>query len=89
MARMKGTGNLQMEKNGRWTLRVCVRGRRHSRSTGTTDRAQAERYLERFLAPLGLDGRRAEGAHRRRARGSVSLERGTTTTKARRLCGAP
>ena len=54
MAREKGTGNLQREKSGRWTLRVCFKGKRYSRSTGTTDRDKAERYLERFLSPLGL-----------------------------------
>ena len=54
MAREKGTGSLQREKSGRWTLRVGVNGRRYSRSTGTTDRAKAERCLERFLSPLGL-----------------------------------
>jgi len=54
MAREKGRGNLQMEKSGRFTLRVGINGRRYSRSTGTTDRDKAERTLERFLAPLGL-----------------------------------
>ena len=54
MARKKGTGNLQQEKSGRWTLRVGVNGRRLSRSTGTTDREKAEIFLNRFLAPLGL-----------------------------------
>ena len=58
MAREKGTGNLQQEKSGRWTIRVGINGRRLSRSTGTTDRDKAERMLERFLAPFGL------GAHR-------------------------
>lgn len=53
MARKKGMGNLQRERDGRWTLRVCIRGKRISRSTGTDDRAAAEAYLERFLAPLG------------------------------------
>ena len=54
MSREKGTGNLQKEKSGRWTLRVGINGRRISRSTGTTERAIAEKFLERFLAPLGL-----------------------------------
>ena len=53
MARKKGMGNLQRERDGNWTLRVCIRGKRISRSTGTDDRAAAEAYLERFLAPLG------------------------------------
>ena len=54
MARGKGRGNLQQEKNGFWTLRVGVNGHKFSRSTGTKDRAKAEAFLERFLAPLGL-----------------------------------
>ena len=54
MAREKGTGNLQQEKSGRWTIRVGVNGRRLSRSTGTRDRDKAEAFLNRFLAPLGL-----------------------------------
>lgn len=58
MAREKGTGNLQQEKSGRWTLRVGINGRRISRSTGTTDRDKAEKFLERFLAPLGLGAQR-------------------------------
>lgn len=58
MAREKGMGNLQREKGGRWTMRVCVDGKRYSRSTRTTDKAKAERILQRFLAPLGLGDRR-------------------------------
>ena len=54
MAREKGTGNLQQERSGRWTVRVGINGRRLSRSARTTDRDKAERFLERFLAPLGL-----------------------------------
>ena len=54
MAREKGTGNLQKEKSGRWTIRVSINGRRLSRSTGTRDRGKAEAFLNRFLAPLGL-----------------------------------
>ena len=54
MAREKGMGNLQQEKSGRWTMRVCIDGKRYSRSTRTKDRAKAERFLQRFLAPLGL-----------------------------------
>ena len=57
MAREKGMGNLQREKSGRWTARVCVDGQRWSRSTRTTDKAQAERFLQRMLAPLGLGDR--------------------------------
>ena len=54
MARGKGMGNLQREKNGCWTMRVSLHGKRISRSTGTCDRSKAEQCLERFLAPLGL-----------------------------------
>ena len=54
MARGKGTGNLQQERSGLWTLRVGINGRRLSRSTGTNDKDKAEAYLKRFLAPLGL-----------------------------------
>ena len=58
MAREKGTGNLQREKSGRWTLRVGINGRRLSRSTGTKDYDKAEAILNRFLAPLGLGSMR-------------------------------
>lgn len=58
MAREKGTGNLQREKSGRWTLRVSINGHRLSRSTGTKDRDKAEAFLNRFLAPLGLGSMR-------------------------------
>lgn len=54
MAREKGTGNLQMEKSGRWTIRIGVNGRRLSRSSGTRERDKAETFLNRFLAPMGL-----------------------------------
>ena len=58
MAREKGMGSLQLEKSGRWTMRVGIKGKRYSRSTRTTDREKAEKFLERFLSPLGL------GSHR-------------------------
>ena len=58
MAREKGMGSLQREKSGRWTMRVCINGKRFSRSARTRDRDQAERCLQRFLAPLGLGERR-------------------------------
>ncbi len=58
MAREKGTGNLQQEKSGRWTVRIGINGKRISRSTGTQDRTKAEKFLERFLAPLGLGAMR-------------------------------
>jgi len=58
MAREKGMGCLQREKSGRWTMRVCINGKRYARSTRTKDRATAERFLQRFLSPLGLGERR-------------------------------
>ena len=54
MAREKGTGNLQQEKSGRWTVRVGIGGKRYSRSARTRDRAKAEAFLNRFLSPFGL-----------------------------------
>ena len=42
MAREKGSGNLQMEKSGRWTIRVSINGKRFSRSARTKDRDKAE-----------------------------------------------
>ena len=54
MAREKGMGNLQLEKSGRWTMRVGINGKRYCRSTRTKDRDMAERVLQRFLAPFGL-----------------------------------
>lgn len=53
MAREKGMGSLQQEKSGRWTVRIGINGKRISRSARTTDRAKAERFLMRMLAPLG------------------------------------
>ena len=58
MAREKGMGNLQREKSGRWTMRVGIDGKRYCRSTRTKDRDQAERVLQRFLAPFGLGERK-------------------------------
>ena len=58
MAREKGTGSLQREKSGRYTIRVGINGKRLSRSTRTTDKDTAERLLNRFLAPLGLGAER-------------------------------
>ena len=58
MAREKGTGSLQREKSGRYTLRVGINGKRYSRSTRTTDRAKAEQMLDRFLAPFGLGSKK-------------------------------
>ena len=52
--RRKGMDNLQREKNGIWTMRFSVNGRRFCKTTGTTDRKRAEQILEKALAPLGL-----------------------------------
>ena len=49
--RQKGTGGLQLEKTGMWTVRALINGKRVSKSTGTKDRAEAERFLKRFMAP--------------------------------------
>lgn len=58
MAREKGMGNLQKEKSGRWTARICVDGLKICRSTRTKDRDQAEAYLMRMLAPFGRGEKR-------------------------------
>ena len=58
MAREKGMGSLQLEKSGRWTMRVGINGERYCRSTRTKDRDKAERLLQRFLAPFGLGEKR-------------------------------
>lgn len=53
--RTKGLGGLQLEKTGIWTLRCVINGRRISKSTGTRDRAEAEIFAKRFLAPYVKD----------------------------------
>lgn len=58
MAREKGMGSLQREKSGRWTARICVNGLKICRSTRTKDRAQAEVFLMRMLAPFGRGEKR-------------------------------
>lgn len=58
MAREKGMGSLQLEKSGRWTARICVNGLKICRSTRTKDRAQAEVFLMRMLAPFGRGEKR-------------------------------
>lgn len=58
MAREKGMGSLQLEKSGRWTVRIGIKGKRISRSARTKDKAKAERFLQRMLAPLGLGEKR-------------------------------
>lgn len=53
--RGKGLGGLQLEKTGIWTLRCIINGKRISKSTGTRDRAEAEQFAKRFLAPYVKD----------------------------------
>ena len=53
--RTKGLGGLQLEKTGIWTVRCIVNGKRISKSTGTRDRAEAEQFAKKFLAPYVKD----------------------------------
>ena len=53
--RAKGSGGLQLEKTGYWTVRAIVNGKRISKSTGTKDRKEAEAFAKRFLAPYVKD----------------------------------
>ncbi len=53
--RVKGLGGLQQEKTGYWTLRCTINGKRVSKSTGTKDRAEAEQFARRYLAPYVKD----------------------------------
>lgn len=53
--RAKGSGGLQLEKTGIWTLRCLINGKRVAKSTGTRDRAEAEKFAKRFLAPYVKD----------------------------------
>ena len=53
--RTKGLGGLQLEKTGMWTLRCIINGKRISKSTGTKDRAEAEQFAKKFLAPYVKD----------------------------------
>ena len=55
MARNKGKGSLQQEPNGIYTLRCTINGKRVSKSTGTSDRKAAERFLEDFMRPYVKD----------------------------------
>ena len=50
--RIKGTGSLQREKNGVWTIRAMVNGQRISKSTGKTDYDEAVEFLNTFMAPF-------------------------------------
>ncbi|MBR4259902.1 MAG: site-specific integrase, partial [Kiritimatiellae bacterium] len=53
--RTKGLGGLQLEKTGMWTLRCIINGKRVAKSTGTKDRAEAELFAKKFLAPYVKD----------------------------------
>ena len=53
--RGKGLGGLQLEKTGIWTVRCIINGKRVSKSTGTRDRAEAEQFAKRFIAPYVKD----------------------------------
>ena len=53
--RRKGSGGLQLEKTGYWTVRAIVNGKRISKSTGTKDRKEAEAFAKKFLAPYVPD----------------------------------
>ena len=61
--RMKGSGSLQQGASGIWMLRCSINGKRVAKSTGTKDRAEAERFVRQFLAPYVKDN--AEETFRR------------------------
>ena len=48
MAREKGTGSLQLEKSGRWTMRVGIKGKRYSRQQVHTGRIKC-RFCGKWL----------------------------------------
>lgn len=50
--REKGLGTLQKERNGTYTIRYVLNGKRISKSTRITDRAEAEEYLRNYLRPI-------------------------------------
>ena len=53
--RLRGTGGLQLEKTGMYTVRCIINGTRVAKSTGTKNKEEAERFLKRFLAPYVKD----------------------------------
>lgn len=53
--RLRGTGGLQREKTGMYTVRCIINGTRVAKSTGTKNKEEAERFLKRFLAPYVKD----------------------------------
>lgn len=50
--RTKGLGTLQLEKNGTYTLRAVINGRRISKATGKTNKEEAEAFLREFMRPF-------------------------------------
>ena len=50
--RGKGTGSLQRESTGVYTIRLVYNGQRFAKSTGTRDRDKALKMLEEFVAPF-------------------------------------
>ena len=49
--RRKGLGGLQQEPTGIWTVRAYINGKRVSKSTGTKDRKEAEKFAADYLRP--------------------------------------
>ena len=62
MARSKGEGSLQRERNGVWTIRYTENGVRKGRTTGVKDRLEAERRLARWIAGEAMETIRLEDA---------------------------
>lgn len=62
MARSKGEGSLQRERNGIWTIRYTENGIRKGRTTGVTDRLEAERKLAKWMAGEAMETIRLENA---------------------------
>lgn len=50
--RSTGTGSLQREPTGVYTIRAVINGQRFARTTGTRDRDEALKKLEEFMAPF-------------------------------------
>ena len=50
--RCRGTGSLQLEPTGVYTIRLVYNGQRFAKSTGTRDRDKALKMLEEFVAPF-------------------------------------
>ena len=50
--RTRGGGTLQKEKNGTYTIRAIVAGKRISKATGTSNKEEAEKFLKEFMLPF-------------------------------------